>query len=128
MKGEFLRFVSFEVPPTGTDATYGTPTGDWTPLVYAPGSPAIAAKWRVEWMPVMPSRSESVRQGLEVAREQVRLRMRWRSDITAAMRVRLYGGSESLWQIVGGPTEISGRKRFLEMVLEKHSSTGGNDA
>src|SRR5687767_10649901 len=123
---KFIRFVSFENPPTAKDATYGTPSGSWTPLAYAPGSPAIAAKWQVEWMPVMPSRSESVRQGLEVAREQVRLRMRHRSDITAAQRVRLYGDTETLWQVVGGPTSIEGRQRRLELVLEKFSTEGGD--
>lgn len=123
---KFTRFVSFEVPPTGRDAVYGTPTGDWTPIAYAPGSPPVAAKWAGEWMPVMPSRSESVRQGLQIAREQVRFRMRWRNDIDASMRVRLYGDGESIWQIVGGPTPIEGRQRRLEVVLEQFSTTGGN--
>lgn len=121
-----MRLVSVEVPPTARDATYNTPSGDWTALAYAPGSPAVASKWRVEWMPVKPSRSESVRQGLEVAREQVRMTMRYRADVGAAMRVRLYGDTETLWQIVGGPTPVEGRRRMLEMVLERFSTEGGN--
>lgn len=126
MKGEFMRLVSIEVPPTGRDATFNTPTGAWTPLAYAPGSPAVASKWRAEWMPTMPSRSESVRQGLEVAREQVRMRMRWRDDVEARMRVRLYGNDETLWQIVGGPTPVMGRMKLLELVLERFSTEGGD--
>lgn len=119
------RLVSIEAPPTGRNAVDGTPEGSWTPLAYAPGSPAVAAKWSVEWRPFMPSRSESVRRGLEVSANRVRMRMRYRADVAMSQRVRLYGESESVWQIVG-MAEIEGRKRRLELVLEKFSTAGGN--
>ncbi len=123
---KFNRIVSFEAPPTSRNTADGTPTGSWTPVAYAPGSPAVAAKWSVEWMPIMPSRSESVREGIQVARDQVRLRMRYRSDVNASQRVRLYGDGETVWQIVAGPAPIAGRQHRMELIVERFSSEGGN--
>jgi hypothetical protein len=38
------------------------------------------------------------------------------------MRVTLHGDSDVIYQIVGGPADIDGRKSMIEMVLEKYSS------
>jgi head-tail adaptor len=57
-----------------------------------------------------------------VARNQTRLRMRWRDDINSSMRVTVHGDSDTVYQIVGGPADIDGRKSMIEMVLEKYSS------
>ena len=119
------RLVSFEVPTT-TTGEFGPAPGPWEPLVALPGSPALPEKWWAEVQDVLPSRSEAVRQGLAQARNQVRLRMRWREDITSAMRVTVYGeSSDTVYQIVGGPAEIGGRKVWLELMLERYSTTGG---
>lgn len=119
------RLVSFEVPTT-TTGEFGPAPGPWEPLVALPGSPAVAEKWWAEVQDVLPSRSEAVRQGLAQARNQVRLRMRWREDITSAMRVTVHGeSSDTVYAIVGGPAEIGGRKVALELVLERYSTAGG---
>lgn len=125
MRVSLNRLVQFENPPTARNTVDGTPEGDWTPLAYEPGSPAVASKWRVEWKPTMPSRSESVRQGLEVARDQIRIRMRWRNDISAKQRV-LDVATGDYWQVAGGPAEIGGRRAYLELVLERFSTGGAN--
>jgi len=118
------RQVSFEVPTMALDATYGSPTPTWAPLVAVAGSPPVAEKWWAEVQDALPSRSEAVRQGLTQARNQTRLRMRWRDDITSAMRVTVHGEADVLYQIVGGPAEIGGRKKMLELMLERYTTTG----
>ncbi len=118
------RLILIEREVTTQDSVTGADIVDWEPLSYMPGSPAVAEKFWAEVQDVMPSRSESVKQGLALARNQSRVRMRWRDDVTSAMRVTVYGDSAVLYQIVGGPAEISGRKRMLEMVIERYTTAG----
>lgn len=122
----FKRFVTIQRREAGQESTYGTENGAWVPLAYEPGSPAVAAKFPAEIRDMLPSRSESVRQGLEVARNQTRLRMRWRGDVTTDMRVIVHGDTDVIFQIVAGPAEVKGRKRFMELMLEKFSSAGND--
>lgn len=123
---KYRRQVSFERRTTIT-GTHGPEPGPWEPVVAQAGSPAVAERWWAEVQDVLPSRSESVRQGLAQARNQVRLRMRWRDDLDSTMRVTVHGGAggDVVYQIVGGPAEIGGRKGGLEMVLERYTTTGG---
>lgn len=107
------------LPP---DPVYGTPRAVWRPLVYQPGSPSVAQRFWGEKQDSLPSRDENVTQGLAVARNQVRWRMRWRNDIDSSMRVTIHGAADELFQIVGGPAEIEGRKVRIELMLEKYSS------
>lgn len=120
------RLITVEVPPTGQESAYGTATGDWTALSYLPGSPAVAEKFWAEVQDVMPSRSESVRQGLAVDRQQVRIRIRWRSDLNSSMRIIVHGDSDRYLQIIGGPAEIFGRKKYLELLCESYSTSDGS--
>lgn len=122
----FKGFVTIQYREAGQESTYGTENGAWVPLAYAPGSPAVAAKFPAEIMDMLPSRSESVRQGLEVARNQTRLRMRWRDDITPDMRVIVHRDTDITYHIVAGPAEVKGRKRFMEFVIEKFTSAGND--
>lgn len=123
---KYRRQVSFEQRTTVTGA-YGPEPGPWEPVVAQPGSPAVAERWWAEVQDALPSRSEAVRQGLAQARNQVRLRMRWRAGLDSSMRVTVHGdtGEDVVYQIVGGPAEIGGRKGGLEMVLERYTTTGG---
>jgi SPP1 family predicted phage head-tail adaptor len=116
------RIITIEKKETTQDATYGTPIVTWVPLVALPGSPVVAERFWAEVQDALPSRSEAVTQGLAVARNQTRLRMRWRDDINSSMRVTVHGDSDTVYQIVGGPADIDGRKSMIEMVLEKYSS------
>lgn len=119
-----MRFT-IQQPTVTRDATYGSAVKTWAPLeVVAGTSPEEAVKYWGEVRDALPSRSEAVRTGLDQARNQTVLRMRWRDDVTSAMRVILHGETEVLYQIVGGPAEVEGRKKMLEMVLERYSTSG----
>lgn len=70
---------------------------------------------------VIPSRSESVKQGLSMAKNQTRFRFRYRSDVTSAMRFVIRGDTDVVYSIVGGPAEL-GRRQYTECVGEVYSS------
>lgn len=115
-QGRFSRSISIDYPVYETDAGYGSRLVRWDRLTTC----------QAEVQDFLPSRSEAVRQGLQQARNQTRLRMRWRGDIDSTMRIVLHGEADIVYQIVGGPSEIGGRKRELEMVLERYSSSGAD--
>ncbi len=111
--------IVIEYPAATVDSTYGTEVITWHPLVAA-GSPVAAVPLWAQWIDTLPSRSESVQNGLAVARNQSRLRMRYRSNLTSAMRVTDYE-TGVVYQIVGGPATI-GRNQWSEIVVERYSS------
>ena len=120
--GTLNRLITIERKQVVQDASYGTEVITWVPLAVLPGSPAVAEKFWAEVQDVLPSRSESVQQGLALARNQTRIRIRWRNDIDSSMRITVHGDADVVYQIVGGPAEIRGRRRLLEMMCEKYSS------
>lgn len=111
--------IVIEYPVAAVDATYGTETITWAPLVAA-GSPLAAVPLWAQWQDTLPSRSESVQNGLAMSRNQARIRMRYRADLTSAMRVTDYR-TGVVYQIVGGPATI-GRNQWSEIVVERYSS------
>jgi SPP1 family predicted phage head-tail adaptor len=109
------RQITIERQVTRKDASFGTDIVDWQSIT-------LNARLWAEVQDALPSRSEAVRHGLAVARNQTRIRMRWRNDIDSTMRVRVHGdGDDVIYSIVGGPAEIGGRKQFIEMVCERYS-------
>ena len=116
------RQITIEVPVQTKGAT-GAPETTWEPLSTL-GSPPVAERYWAQVRDARPSRSEAVRTGLQVARDQVVVTMRWRDDVTSAMRVTIHGdtGGDRVTQIVGGPAEVGGRKKYLEMVVEEYST------
>jgi head-tail adaptor len=104
------------------DSTYGTAQVVWIPLVALAGSPPVGERFPATIQDVLPSRAESVTMGLSVAKNQSTLRMRYRNDITSAMRVTVHRDSDQIYSIVGGPALIDGKKERIEMQLEKVSS------
>lgn len=70
---------------------------------------------------VPPSRSESVKQGLVLARNQSIVTMRYRSDIDSTMRLVILRPTPVTYQIVGGPAEVE-KQVSIELVVEKYSS------
>lgn len=92
------------------DAVYGTELVTWTTL---------ATVW-CNVQDELPSKSEAVRQGLAVATQRARVRMRYRTDIDSSMRVVILPG-EDVYQIVSGPA-VLGNKDGLELFVEKYSS------
>lgn len=112
--GAANRRITIEFPVQDEEGAFGPKVGRWEPLTTC----------FAEVQDVMPSRSESVRMGLQLARNQTRIRIRWRGDIDSTMRIVLHGDTDTVLQIVGGPAEIGGRKKQLEMVCERYSTTG----
>lgn len=111
--GRADRKVSFEFPKPQTNPTYGTDGPiQWERLLTC----------MVEWQDAMPSRQETTQQGIVTRTNQVRLRMRWRADITSDMHVINHSDGDSVWQIIGGPAAIGGRQTQIELVLERYSS------
>lgn len=126
--GDLDRLVRIERKATAADpeyvapdAQFGTANDVWLPLVVLPGSPVEAADLWAQILDALPSRSESVQQGLEVARNQTRVRMRWRNDVDSSMRIVERDGRQRTLQIVGGPAEL-GRREFMELVCETVTS------
>lgn len=117
-----IREITVEHKVESTGGLSGRPHIAWAPIAYLPGSPAVAERFQVEVQDILPSRSESVKQGLAVARNQTRIRMRWRADIDSAMRFTLHGDSDVVYQIIAGPVEIGGRKDRIEFIGERVSS------
>ena len=109
--GPLDKRISIEKKVVTKDPDYGTEVIAWA---------LLATPW-ANVQDVLPSRSESVQQGLETARNQVRIRFRYRSDVTSAMRITVRGATDRVLQIVGGPAEL-GRHEYTEIVCEQYSS------
>lgn len=108
--GQLDREITIEYKQVTQDPNAGTELVAWATL---------ATVW-ANVQDGLPSRSEAVQQGLNVARNQTRVRYRYRSDVTSAMRITVLDTSRVL-QIVGGPAEL-GRREFSEVMCESVSS------
>ena len=109
--GRFNVQVTIQQKSVTQDTTWGTEVVTWT---------ALDTVW-ADVQDILPSRSEAVQQGLSVGRQQVRIRIRYRTDITSAMRIVVHDESDEIYQIVGGPAEL-GHRDQIEMVCEKFTS------
>lgn len=108
--------------PTTVDGEFGPVAGPWVPLVALSGSPTVGERFWAEMEDVSPSRSEAVKQGLVVARNQTRCRLRWRADVDSSMRITWHKDTDVVYQIVAGPADRGGLKEEIELMLEKYSS------
>lgn len=98
------------------EAQFGTQNGPWQSIH---GSKKLWARA----LDARPSRNEAIREGLAVARNTTTLWTRYRSDVDSSMRVIIHGDrGEHIYQIIGGPAEVGGRKKEIELVLERYSS------
>lgn len=68
----------------------------------------------------LPSRAERLADGINVAARPARVRIRYRTDVTAAMRFVVDGRT---MQIMSGPAEL-GRREGLEFMVEEWTSAG----
>lgn len=133
--GKLDRQITIERKVVTADPEYGTELVTWAPLVlvpvprkvinwydyfFAPFHPPVAQRIWAEVQDALPSKAESVVQGLAVARNQVRIRFRWRADVDSSMRV--VDDTNVTMQIVGGPASVGGRKVLTEIVCERYSS------
>lgn len=109
-KGKLNRRIKFERATSTKDPVYGTSVTTWKPF---------AGAW-AEVQDVLPSRSETLSEGVSIQRRPARVRMGYRSDITSDMRV-IYQGRTL--EIVSGPAEL-GRRDGLEFIMQELSTQG----
>lgn len=93
-----------------TEDLYGTAQIAWVPL---------ATVW-AEVQDMLPSRAERIAEGVSVANRPARIRMRYRTDVTTAMRIQ---HGTRLMQIIAGPAELAGRVG-IEVMAEEVSTQG----
>ncbi len=96
--------------PVSDEALDGAGSGEWEPL---------ATVW-ASVQDALPSRGERLAGGINVTARPARVRMRYRSDVTAAMRFVM---GDRVMQIVAGPAEL-GRREGLEFMVEDYPSAG----
>lgn len=122
--GELDRRIRIQ-RPQGDDSFDGAGSGSW----------ALVCEVAASVTDMLPSRGERLADGLSIASRPTRVRIRYRSDIAASMRVlvgRLVRGDDDVvtWhtdrtaQIVTVPAEL-GRREALEFMIEDYSTAGG---
>ena len=109
--GSLNKRCRIEYPVAGQDPDYGASTPTWT---------LLAVVW-CNVQDVLPSRSESVKNGLAQATNPARVRMNYRSDIDSSMRLIIMRPAPVYYQIVAGPAEL-GNKVGIEVMVESYSS------
>lgn len=110
--GKFDRRITIQQRVEVQDTQDGTYSSDvhWVP---------VATVW-AEVQDVLPSRAESVANGVSMARRPCRIRTHYRDGVTSDMRLK--HGDRTL-RIISGPAEL-GRREGLEMMAEDYSSFG----
>lgn len=98
--------------PVTTQGDYGEPLLSWG---------VLATVW-AEVKDDLPSRSESVQQGLVVNKSRARIRFRYLATVTSACRITVRGATDRQFQIIGGPAAIGDRNTFMEVYAETSSS------
>ena len=93
------------------DPDYGTEAITWT---------LLAVRW-CSLVDDKPIQSESVKQGIGINVNRARVQMRYCTDIDSSMRLVIMRPAETVYQIVGGPSEI-GNHEGVEFAVEKVSS------
>lgn len=121
MSPRLNRQITIESKAITIDSNTGVETVTWTAIANEGDSSETPARLWAEVQDVPPSRGEMLAQGVPVGRVLTRIRMRWRGDVTSAMRVVLHGDVDVPLSIVGGPSEVGGRKRFIEITAERYS-------
>jgi SPP1 family predicted phage head-tail adaptor len=92
--------VTIERKTADQDPDYGTPIEAWTP---------VASRIWANVQDVLPSRAERTTNGLQVASQQARLRIRKQHQVTPDMRVILHGRDDKVMQIIAGPALLDDR-------------------
>lgn len=109
--------IRFLTQTANQNSDYGTEGGGWVPHADA---------W-ASMEDVMPSKDEKLLQGaMEVGTIKTRLRFRWRDDIDSSMRVQILNPLARTMEIIGGPAQIAGRRRYMEVLCEEVSARDGS--
>lgn len=118
----------------------GTARGDLDELVRIErrvGDDSFRGAGRGEWqtveedvwasiVDVLPSRAEKMAEGLNIATRPARVRMDFRTDVDASMRLieTTEGVDGRVMQIIAGPATI-GNRDAVEFMVEEYSTAGG---
>lgn len=109
--GNMRNRVRIERKGQVTDPDYGTKTEAWV---------LVAEVWaEVEDIP--QGKSETTSNGLRIASDQVRIKIRYREGVTPDMRIVELNGMKRTLAITSGPSMTKWREE-LEMMTEGYSS------
>lgn len=102
--------------PVADDSLDGAGSGTWEPVV---------EKVWASVQDMLPSRSERLANGFNVAARPSRVRMYWRDDVAGNMRfVDITDGDPGrIMQIVSGPANL-GRRDGMEFMVEDYTPAG----
>lgn len=109
--GDMRSRIRIESRSQFTDPDYGTTTETWS---------LFAEVW-AEIVDTLPTRAEANVNGLRVATDQARVRIRFLPGVNAAMRIVELNGMRRTFQIIAGPSMTKWREE-LEMMVEGYSS------
>lgn len=109
--GKLNRRIKLQALQETDHPLYGPQPAQWVD---------VATIW-AEVQDVLPSKSEAAKGGLAVAYNRTRVRFRYRTGITSAMRIVELSGLQRTLQIVGGPA-ILGNREGIELLCEEYSS------
>lgn len=110
--GQLNRRITIQRKTVTLDPSYGTEVVTWV---------ALATRIAANVQDVLPGKSESAANGIRIATQPTRIRIRYRSDVTSDMRVILHTAVDRTCQIIAGPAEL-GRREWLEFVVAGYSS------
>jgi head-tail adaptor len=102
--------------PRAAAGLLGAGSGSWEPV----GGPIFASV-----VAVLPSRGEHLADGINLSTRPARVRMRFRTDITADMRFVMTKPFRRVMQIVAGPAEVGVREE-VEFMVEDYSVAGNS--
>ena len=108
--GDLNRRITFQAKGAATGGFMGAGQREWEP---------VATVW-AQVIEMLPSRGERLVGELNIAQRPSRIRIRYRTDITADMRI-IYG--TRTMEIMAPPVEL-GRREGLEIMAQDFSSAG----
>mgnify|MGYP003583074427 FL=1 len=99
MDAGFLRDrISIEGDTVIDDPDYGPQPGPWG---------VIHSRIAANVQDALPSKSETVEQGMAMAANRTRTRFRYRPGNNSAMRIVVHGSTDRVMQIIGGPAVLA---------------------
>lgn len=114
--GVLDRRITILAPTMVEVEGYGKQPGPYVPIVKGERVPA-------QRQDMLPSNSESISNGLRIAYNESRLRIRYRKDIKSDMRIVMHDEDDRIYEISGGPSEI-GRREWIELTIKEYSTNG----
>lgn len=113
--GQLDRRITLQQKSVTQDPDYGTEVVTW--VTYG------TARMPAQVQDVLPSKSETLQQGLRQAHRPARVRLRYLAGITSDMRVVLHGSADRVLQIIAGPAEL-GRREGIELMVDEYTTAG----